>query len=55
MLDVRADISDTQTAQYCHNELLLSAYITTSEYVAYYITLLFQKVILQCNTLLGVT
>ena len=35
--------------RYCHNELcstLLSAHITTNEYVAHYITSLFQKVIL---------
>ena len=52
MLDTWADVSDAQTAQYCQNELgntLLSAHITTGEYVARYITLLFQKVILLRN------
>ena len=33
---------------------LLSAHITTGEYVAHYITSLFQKVILLRNALLGV-
>ena len=54
MLNVWADISD---AEYCHNELdntLLSAHIITGEYVACYITSLFQKVMLLCNMLLGV-
>ena len=37
----RADISDAQTVQYCHNELgntLPLAHISTVEYVARYIT-----------------
>ena len=51
MLDVWADISD---AQYWHNELGNTFHIINGEYVACYITLLFQKVILLCNVLLGV-
>ena len=50
-LDVWVDVSD---AQYGHNELdntLLLAHILTDEYVARYITLLFQKVILLHNVL----
>ena len=46
---MRADVSNAQTAQYCHNELgstLFLARITTGEHVVHYITLLFQKVIL---------
>ena len=44
-----ADVND---AEYIHNELdntLLSAHIITGEYIARYITSLFQKVILQRN------
>ena len=54
MLDTWADFSD---AQYCHNELdnmLLSTDVITGKCVARYITLLFQKVILLHNALLGV-
>ena len=39
MLDIRTDVSNAQTAQYCHSELgnnLFSAHITTVEYVARY-------------------
>ena len=52
MLDAWTDISDTQIVQYIHNELdntFFSARITTGEYVACYIALLFQKVILPHN------
>ena len=48
------DLSD---AQYHHNQLdntLLSTHIITGEYVAHYISSLFQKVILLPNVLLGV-
>ena len=54
MLNMGADVSD---AEYCHNELdntLLSAHIITSEYIALYITSLFQKVILLHNVQLDV-
>ena len=40
MLDMWADISDAQTAQYCHDELgnsLLLAHITTGEYVPHFV------------------
>ena len=51
MFDARADVSNAQTAQYCHSELgntLFSAHITTVEYVTRYsyITSLFPKLIL---------
>ena len=39
MFDVWVDISNVQTAQYCHNELgntLFSAHITAVEYVTRY-------------------
>ena len=39
MFDAWADVSNSQTAQYCHSELdntLFSANITTVEYVARY-------------------
>ena len=39
MFDTRADVSNAQTAQYCHSELgntLFSAHTTTVEYVAHY-------------------
>ena len=51
MLHLSANVSDA------HNELgstLLLACIITGKYVVHYITLLFQKVILLCNMLLGV-
>ena len=54
MLNVGVDVSD---AEYYHNELdntVLSAHIITSEYIAHYIALLFQKVILLLNVQLDV-
>ena len=54
MLNVGADISDVEN---CHNELdntLLSTHIIISEYIASYITSLFQKVILLRNVQLDV-
>ena len=39
MFDVWVDVSNAQTAQYCHSEpgnTLFSAHITTVEYVASY-------------------
>ena len=51
MLDMWADISNSQ---YCHNKLGNTAHIITGEYVARYITSLFQKVTLLRNVLLGV-
>ena len=51
MLDVLADVSD---AQYCLGNTLLLAYIITGEYVARYIILLFQKVILVFSVLVSI-
>ena len=39
MFDMWIDVSNAQTAQYCHSELgktLFSAHITTADYVACY-------------------
>ena len=36
MFDAWADISNVQTAQYCHSELGNTLFITTVEYVARY-------------------
>ena len=49
-------LSDAQTAQYCHSELgntLLSAHVTIGEYIACYITSLFQRVIVLHNSLIA--